>query len=450
MVMATGSVYQQVGGPAHEEPRCGVWVEHSYARARGAAAGPTHSVRVLLAPRPAADAAPLDVERLEPAPPDLPDDDEALRLLADDDADSEPDDDWEARVMAAAPTTAHARLADAVLDILRRARLELLAGGRAGEALRTAARRLRLALAAPPMAAAPPRPPPGCRRSCPAGRGDSRHGQPRAGGDRRRAERGGRQRGRGRSERAVAAVGELRPRAPRPALAAPTGGAAAHAPGGGGRGGRRGRGGRGADARGVVRRGGGGLRAALSAALGAAGERPVVLGGAGAGATLAAGLAGGTRARALVLLAPALVTAEGAREAAEEARVPTLVVSGAGGAQCWRGAAREMSRRVLELRGADDWLRLPARARRRRRLPQDAVDAAVADECARWILDVALGAGGGAPGGAGVGARRREGRGLLRALGPAAAPDDDEDFAHLPTIQIKFRLHSCAHHLMCT
>lgn len=59
-----------------------------------------------------------------------------------------------------------------------------------------------------------------------------------------------------------------------------------------------------------------------------------------------------------------------------------LVVAGTGAAQCWRGAARELtrgeagSRRLLELRGADDALRLPAALRRR--LPQHAIDAAVA------------------------------------------------------------------------
>lgn len=428
MVMATGGVCQQVAGVGlphemgedkeeaaskamvlHErlvayvhalagghEPRCGVWVEHSYARARGAATGPTHSVRVLLAPRPAPDSAPLDVERLEPAPPDLPDDDEALRLLADDDADGE-DDDWEARLTAAAPTAAHARLADSVLDILRRARLELLAGGRAGDSVRTAARRLRLALAAPPAppahSAAVLRPaawlqaqlPRGPRRLYEAALARLRRVAPRL------AERVTGTQGPVASDSVLsevgASVGEGAAGAPwllwvscgRPRqderwlrrlgalihtrLVTAGAGGAALAP----------------EAWcGAVA---GGLRAALTAALGAAGERPVVLGGLGAGATLAAALAGGTRARALVLLAPALVTAEGAREAADEAggaRLPVLVVCGAGGAQCWRGAARDVSRRVLELRGADDWLRLGADARRRRRLPQHAVDAAVA------------------------------------------------------------------------
>ncbi|KAF9414899.1 hypothetical protein HW555_007290 [Spodoptera exigua] len=435
MVMATGSVCHQGSGSSlphemgedtdetglkasalHErlvayvhalagghEPRCGVWVEHSYARARGAAAGPAHGLRVLLAPRLVADSA-LDVERLEPAPPDLPDDDDALRSLQEDDADCEPDDDWEARLVAAAPSAAHARLAQCVLDVLRRLRLQLLGGGRAADAVRCAARRLRLALgaaAARPAhawlhAALQAQLPRGPRRLYDATLASLRRAAPRL------AERVTGAQGPVASDSALSAVGASvgagGPGAPwllwvscgrarqdqrwvrrlgallhTRLLAGGAGGAggAALAP----------------DAWcGAVA---GGLRAALGAALAEAGERPVVLGGAGPGAALAAALAASSRARALLLLAPPLLTAEGERDAAEDAlaelRVPALVVTGSGAAQCWRGAAqswrsaaRDQSRRVLELRGADDWLRLAAGARRRRRLAQDAVDAAVA------------------------------------------------------------------------
>ncbi|XP_045537065.1 uncharacterized protein LOC123721679 [Papilio machaon] len=148
-------------------------------------------------------------------------------------------------------------------------------------------------------------------------------------------------------------------------------------------------------------------RCQLEELLADAGERPVVLGGCGAGAALAAalaagGAAGGARARALLLLAPPLLTAEGPRDEPDdvlhELRMPMLVVCGGGGAACGRGAAAELcarggrggrgGRRLVVLGGADGALRVPGALRRRLRLPQHALDAAVADECARWVREV--------------------------------------------------------------
>ncbi|KAJ8719892.1 hypothetical protein PYW08_012067 [Mythimna loreyi] len=137
-------VHALAGG--HEQ-RSGVWVEHSYARARGAPHAPAAHVRVLLAPCPPAERADVDVERLEPPPPDLPGLDPPPYELEHDDSDVEHAGDWEARVTALAPSAVHARLAEQALDTLRRMRLERLAGGDAHLAARTAARRLRLALA---------------------------------------------------------------------------------------------------------------------------------------------------------------------------------------------------------------------------------------------------------------------------------------------------------------
>lgn len=121
-----------------------MWVEHSYARARGAAHAPAAHERVLLAPRLSPERAHVDVERADPAPPELP----TEREHEPDDSDTEHDDDWEARVTALAPSVAHARFAEHALDALRRMRLERLAGGRGDTAAHNAARRLRLALAA--------------------------------------------------------------------------------------------------------------------------------------------------------------------------------------------------------------------------------------------------------------------------------------------------------------
>lgn len=132
-----------------------MWVEHSYARARGAPHAPAAHVRVLLAPRLSAERADVDVERAEPPPPDLPlppspsspSPPSSPHAAERDDTDTQ--DDWEACVTALAPSAVHARLAEQALDTLRRMRLERLAGGGAlgGAAARTAARRLRLALA---------------------------------------------------------------------------------------------------------------------------------------------------------------------------------------------------------------------------------------------------------------------------------------------------------------
>lgn len=134
-------------------------------------------------------------------------------------------------------------------------------------------------------------------------------------------------------------------------------------------------------------------RAALSDVLAEAGaarpprpgrrRRAVLLGGAGAGAALAAWLAAGegARVRGVLLLAPPLQTAEGARDALRELGAPLLAV--VGGAAVGGGAAGELAaaggeRRVLRLPAADDALRLPRARRRRLRLPQQALDAAVA------------------------------------------------------------------------
>lgn len=123
-----------------------MWNEHSYARARGVSHGSAAHVRVLLAPRLSVERADVDVEREEPLPPELP----ADRSPEREHEDSEHEDEWEARVTALAPSAAHAHLAEHALGTLRRMRLERLAGPRhaAGDAARSAARRLRLALAA--------------------------------------------------------------------------------------------------------------------------------------------------------------------------------------------------------------------------------------------------------------------------------------------------------------
>ncbi|XP_063365191.1 uncharacterized protein LOC134653726 [Cydia amplana] len=194
------------------------------------------------------------------------------------------------------------------------------------------------------------------------------------------------------------------------------------APGGGGRLGRGG---------GAVRRAAGG------------GSHPVVAGGWGAGAALCGALlAGGAgdaalaRVRALALLAPPLLTAEG--EATHlnrtELDLPLLVVAGSAGATCPRSLACELAagggaaRRVLAVRGADDALRLPARLRRRL-VPQHALDAAVAEEVARWALTAAEGDALRRPARKSAGAGEvveerhtsmQNARGLIREIEPAA------------------------------
>ncbi|CAH0727298.1 unnamed protein product, partial [Brenthis ino] len=394
--------------------RLDVWGEHSYARARGAA--PNSQIRVLLSPlEPAPEADEfVDVEA-EPRPlPALPLD----REPEDEDGggeDEDEDDEWEERLMELTPSAALRRLAAAALGALRDLRLARLAGreARGGrwarrEGAAAAARRLRRALAphwaggaawlhAALLAALPRTLAPlyaevlaELRRQLP------RLGRAAAGTARLGAAPGAARGGRRASapgpwlawapsgsaaedERWVRRLGALLHtrllRAPAAASAAPAPperwcAALAHE-----------------------------ARGALADVLADAGRRAVVVGGAGAGAALGVWLAAGaTRARGLLLLAPPLLTAEGPRDAPEdileEVEIPLLAVVGGGAAQCWRGAAAELAgrgeaRRVLVLAGADDALRLPRAHRLRLRLPQHALDAAVAEECARWALEVA-------------------------------------------------------------
>ncbi|KAM3957806.1 uncharacterized protein ACR2FA_008650 [Aphomia sociella] len=396
-------VHAVAGAP---DTRAGVWVEHSYARARDAAAA--GRARELLAPGAPPerdrDRGDVDVERLEPPPPRLAPEPEPEPAAADSGPDSDDDsDDWEARVAALAPGAAHARLAAAAADALRRLRLARLAG-RGDGAVREQARRLRLALAplwawpGPPQRRPPAwlhaallaRLPRRQRRAYDELLAELRRTVPRL------------------AERMPLAGGPPPARDPLAAVAPPVGpdagpwlvwlscdederwprrlrallhtrcvrappsvarperwcGAAA-----------------------------GALRGALRAALAAAGARPALLGGAGAGASLCAWLAGAEAgARGLLLLAPPLQSAEGGA-ALGGLRAPALLVAGAGAAQSWRGAARDAAaapgRRLLLVAGADERLRLPAAHRRRLRLPQHALDAAIAEECARWALEVA-------------------------------------------------------------
>ncbi|XP_068630222.1 KAT8 regulatory NSL complex subunit 3 [Battus philenor] len=423
------------------ESRSGVWCEHSYARARDGAAAEVRELLGHVPPPPAAPStAPLDVEHVpRDRAPELPAlcDDAPLPPDDDDDDNDENDDgdEWQERLRAHAPSAAHARLADTAADALQELRLARLAGegARRGgawlrrEQARCAARRLRRALA--PLWA---------RGAAPAWL----HGAlcdvlPRR-------------------ERAlyVEVLAELRRAVPRlaerlsphlpPVPPDPlepadevlrpeperrdgeeallvwvcTGGAA--------------------DERWLrrlrplvrtreLRATGGAARlppdrwcAAVTAEARArlhdllidAGPRYVVLGGAGAGAALCATLAAGgasagPRPRALLLLAPPLLTAEGPRDEPDdilhEVRVPMLVVCGGGGAAGGRaaaagvvagrgaGAAGRGARRLLLLGAGDDALRVPPALRRALRLPQCALDAAIADECARWVREAARG-----------------------------------------------------------
>ncbi|KPJ04678.1 hypothetical protein RR46_03289 [Papilio xuthus] len=106
------------------ESRSGVCSEHSYARVRetgGAGTGAGAEMRELLsAAPPPSPPAPLDVEHVSGcAPPDL-----SLAPHLDHESDAEEDDDadeedvWEERVTAQAPSAAHARLAQAAIDVL--------------------------------------------------------------------------------------------------------------------------------------------------------------------------------------------------------------------------------------------------------------------------------------------------------------------------------------------
>ncbi|CAH2041255.1 unnamed protein product, partial [Iphiclides podalirius] len=456
------------------ETRSGVWCEHSYARARdgaGAGAGAVAEVRELLvAAPPPASAAPLDVERVQrdvaaPLPGDDADE-------TDPDADADADDeagDWEGRVGGQAPSAAHRRLADAALDALREMTLARLAGaGRAAgatlrrEQARVAARRLRRALApmwaaggaraaswlhsalcaalprrqralydevlaelrrsvprlaerfTPHLPPVPPDPlePPDADPA--AARGDALLVWVGAGGaaDERWLRR----------LRALVPTRSLSAEPPGLGRAAPDRWCASAA----------------ATAR---------TRLADALADAGAGSRFVVLGGVGAGAALCAALAAGggggsggggggggggaqgPKPRALLLLAPPLLTAEGARDEPDdvlhELRLPMLVVAGGGGAACGRGAAAALAsrppRRLLVIGGADDALRLPSALRRRLRLPQHALDAAIADECARWVREVARGKH-----------ERSANTELAKGLGSSQETETEEDeYAHL-------------------
>ncbi|CAB3240620.1 unnamed protein product [Arctia plantaginis] len=429
------------------EARSGVWVEHSYARARGASHAPSSHVRVLLAPRSELPTDVVDVERDDAPPPSPPSAPSSLsprasREPSPDDVDVEVDEEWEARVTALAPSAAHAALAEHTLDTLRRMRLARLAGGRATESehLRVAARRMRHALAraaSAPGAAAPwlhatllayapraerrlydallcelARAAPRLAARLTGGRAPPPRRDPLASVGAALGPEGsgpwlvwvgaGGERQDRRWLRRLGALLHVR------ALAAPASGPSAPE----------------AWCAAVASS----MRTALADVLAEAGDRSVILGGFGAGASLCAALAANLAppsVRGLVLLALPLLTAEGPRDSPDdllaELRLPLLLVAGTGAGACPLGALRGLARardpphpprRVLEVRGADDSLRLPAALRLRRRLPQHALDAAVAEECARWAQETAEG-GGPRP------ARRR------------AAPDHEE-YAHLP------------------
>ncbi|XP_047534378.1 KAT8 regulatory NSL complex subunit 3 [Vanessa atalanta] len=447
------------------ESRSDVWGEHSYARAHGHATN--SQVRALL-PEPDPDLEPDDVidvqteQRRPPAPPLDECDDELDDEVGDDD---DADDDWEERLVALAPSAAHVRLANVALSALRDLRLERLAGPRGRwarrEGARAAARRLRGALAAhwaggagwlhaalgaclprslgalyaelatelrralPRLADRLPMPRPASPYVDPLSAVNERRSASEPGpwlawapgGCEAEDERWVRRLGAALHTRRLRTAPDAGPAPPDRWCAA-----VAH------------------DA-----------RSALGDLLTEAGRRAVILGGAGAGASLAAWLAAGAgaaaRVRGLLLLAPPLLTAEGPRDCPddvlEEVEVPLLAVVGGGAAQCWRGAAAEVAsrfgaaergaraaRRVLLLAGADDALRLPRSHRRRLRLPQQALDAAVAEECARWAAEAAEGPAG-APGGAAAlaggvaGARRRGAEGEAARATPGASRSVD-------------------------
>lgn len=434
------------------EPRTGVWVEHSYARPRGAGGadgtGATREVRVLLAPRaPAAPTDVIDVDTPEPPPlepPDAPRDPDFESDAADRDCGG--DDDWEARVAALAPTASHAKLADAAFDILRRLRLARLAGRRAvwRQDVAAAARRLRFALASVWAAPGAPqqRPPAWLHAALHAYL--PRHLRPlyeevvvelkrvtpvladrllglrsspqppsspttEEGGREGIFEEGptllwlrtGRERLERRWERPLAALMATRSvdvsagcgnASPPESWCAAAVGAA---------------------------------RAAVADAVAAAGGRGVIVGGVGAGAAVSAAAAtGAPGVRGALLLAPALLTPEGPRDAPDdpfaEVGVPLLLVVGTNAGNAWRGAARAVAaaggglapRRLVEVRGADQLLRLGGRTRRRLALSRRALQAAVAEECARWAADVAEGT----EAGDGERPRRRPGRPTRSAM----------------------------------
>ncbi|OWR40665.1 hypothetical protein KGM_203562 [Danaus plexippus plexippus] len=417
MVMATEIVDAE--SSKYENSQTGVWGEHSYARPRGVAPDPL--IRTLLAPRPSSpdEGDVLDVEGSPPSPPGLPLDVDDSRDSEQDDHDGD-DEDWEKRVAALAPTAGHARLARDAAVALRGLRLERLAG-RGGrwdrtDGARAATRRLRRALAShwtsgaaawlhstmttslprslrahydevlaelwrtvPRLAERLAAPRPLVIQNDPlavVGEAAGERTRPVASVGAERQRDGG------------CALGEaprgLDPRAgagpSRAAHAGPRPGPVVRDPG----------------ARGANRP----HRAALG---GRTEARVAGRGGRWRGSGVVAGDGRGRRScsRRLVLLAPPLLTAEGPRDAAEEPAdepdLPLLCVSGSAGASCWRSAAAELCRgaprgacrRVLVVSGADDRLRLPRACRRRLGVPQEALDAAVSEECARWSLDVA-------------------------------------------------------------
>ncbi|XP_047521210.1 KAT8 regulatory NSL complex subunit 3-like isoform X1 [Pieris napi] len=389
------------------EGRSGVWGEHSYARERGAA--PHSRVRTLLLPRAplAAQSAPLALVDAHSPPAARP----APPLDRPDDSDSNDDDatdaaDWERIVLDAATTEARRRLAGAVVRLLAEMRLRRLAVDRSrwrrAESVRGAATRLRGALAT-------------------ATAGDSAwlHGVMLA--HLPRSQRTPYERVTGELRRvAPRLAARLAPDAPPPPAepldaapppldAATPGpwlgwvsaglerrderwrrrlGALIHVrPLGGGSAGA------GAPPERWCATRAHAVRSALVRLLQEAGSRPVVLGGFGAGAALAARLASARGVRGAVLLAPPLLTAEGPDEPPGEAPSAALLVAGGAAATTGRGAAAQMasgggSRRLLLVAGADDALRLPRRHRLRLGLPQQALDAAIAEECARWIGEV--------------------------------------------------------------
>ncbi|XP_045524703.1 uncharacterized protein LOC123714486 [Pieris brassicae] len=389
------------------EGRSGVWGEHSYARERGAA---SHSrVRTLLLPRTplAGQAAPLALVDAVSSPAARP----APPLDHLDDSDSNDDDataaaDWERIVLDAATTEARRRLAGAVVRLLTEMRLRRLAVDRSrwrrAESVRGAAARLRGALAtatagdsawlhgallahlprsqrtpyervtgelrrvAPRLASrlgtdAPPPPAEPLNAAPPPL--DAATPGPWLGwvsaGLERRDERWRRRLGALMHVRTLGSA-SARGGAPPERWCATR----AHA-----------------------------VRSALVRFLQEAGSRPVMLGGFGAGAALAARLASARGVRGAVLLAPPLLTAEGPDEPPGEAPAAALLVAGGAAAATGRSAAAQMaaaggSRRLLLVAGADDALRLPRRHRLRLGLPQQALDAAIAEECVRWIGEV--------------------------------------------------------------
>lgn len=122
-------------------------MEHSYARAKSGAG----AVRVLLARATSPGPAEIDVVTPPPDPIRVPGDEPPPELLESDE--DETQQDWEARVLALAPTPVYHRLARSAIDALLDFRLARLAGGpnvsasvRRDDA-RYAARLLRSALA---------------------------------------------------------------------------------------------------------------------------------------------------------------------------------------------------------------------------------------------------------------------------------------------------------------